>query len=156
MKTSKFLAIILFATLLNSCESPQQPQPPKNNGPTLESQLCGVWHSEYLIPTRAVSLEYSYPQEYKGTTVIFSYSDNEIFYRQYNCYTGEQQHDCLVTFIDTIHHQDMNIYSGTFMLCDSIEQSFLIKQDTLQLYHISTNGDDIIGGPFLGFIKDFD
>lgn len=101
-------------------------------------------------------MEYAYPKEYNGITVIFSYSDNEIFYRQYNCYTGEQQHDCLVTFIDTIYHQDMNIYSGTFMLCDSIEQSFLIKQDTLQLYHISTNGDDIIGGPFLGFIKDFD
>ena len=155
MKTSKFLAIILFATLLNSCESPQQPQPPKNNGPTLESRLCGVWHSEYLIPT-GVALEHSYPKESKGTTIIFSRINNEIFYHQYNCYTGEQQHDCLVTFIDTIHHQDMNIYSGTFMLCDSIEQSFYIKEDTLQLYHISTNGGEIIGGPFLGFIKDFD
>ena len=155
MKTSKFLAIMLFALLLNSCESPQQPQPPKNNGPTLKSRLCGVWHSEYLIPT-GVSLEYAYPKEYNGITVIFSSIDNEIFYRQYNCYTGEQQHDCLVTFIDTIYRQDMDIYSGTFMLCDSIEQSFYIKEDTLQLYHISTNGGEIIGGPFLGFIKDFD
>ena len=96
------------------------------------------------------------PKEYNGTTVIFSYSDNEIFYRQYNCYTGEQQHNCLVTFIDTIYRQDMNTYSGTFMLCDSIEQSFYIKEDTLQLYHISTNGKEIIPTPFLGYIKDFD
>ena len=50
----------------------------------------------------------------------------------------------------------MNTYSGTFMLCDSIEQSFYIKEDTLQLYHISTNGKEIIPTPFLGYIKDFD
>ena len=80
MKTSKFLAIILFATLLNSCESPQQPQPPKNNGPTLESRLFGTWNSISETPL-GVAPEYEKPYNCFNYKVVIN--DNMIYTEYY-------------------------------------------------------------------------
>ena len=158
MKTIKILAVIFSAImLLFACEKAQEPEqvPFKNNGPTLESRLCGVWNLSYYIPTSCAP-EYSCPRERKGTTVVIGYIGDEIVYRQYNNYTGKTQRDCSMTFVDTIYHKDANVYSGDFILCDSIEVGFLLRQDTLRLYHTSTNGNEILGGSINGFIKELD
>ena len=79
MKTLKFLTIILFATLLNSCESQQQPQPPKNNGITLESRLLGTWNSISATPL-GVAPEYEKPYNCFDYKVII---DDNLIYTEY-------------------------------------------------------------------------
>ena len=154
MKKTKFLSIIFFVILLSSaCESLQQPHHPKNNGPTLESRLCGVWKSIYKIPT-GVSLEHSQPKEYTLLKVIIDSIDNDIVYSQYYCNkTEELQRQCVINFSDTTYHKTENLSTGFINLCDSINMSFTIIHDTLHLYHTSTNDNELIGGSIYVYKK---
>jgi hypothetical protein len=154
MKTLNFYVVIFFAImLLASCEEPSQPAPPKNNGPSLESRLCGVWNIAYSIPT-SCSPEDSYPREKKGINLVINTTDNEFFYKKYNSYTNEIQQDSKMIFEDTTYHENYNVYNGTFSLCNGMKIWFLLKQDTLELHLTSINGEDIIGSAREGFIKE--
>jgi hypothetical protein len=153
MKTFNFLTIIFpIIILFAACETPHQPNPPKNNGPTLESRLCGVWNIAYYIPT-SCSLEDYYPREREGISLVINTTDNEFFYKQYNSYTNELQQDSKMIFEDTTYHENYNVYNGTFSLCNGMKIWFLLKQDTLELHLTSINGEDIIGSAREGFIK---
>ena len=78
MKTLKFLAIILFAFLLNSCETKQIEL--KNNGITLESRLFGTWNSISATPL-GVAPEYEKPYNCFDYKVVIN--DNMIYTEYY-------------------------------------------------------------------------
>ena len=154
MKTLNFYVVIFSAImLLASCEESSQPAPPKNNGPSLESRLCGVWNIAYYIPT-SLPPEDCYPREKKGINLVINTTDNEFFYKKYNSYTNELLQDSKMIFEDTTYHENYNVYNGTFSLCNGMEIWFLLKQDTLELDLTSINGEDIIGSAREGFIKE--
>ena len=150
-KTILFLALIV--AIFTACETPHQPEPPKNNGLTLESRLCGTWQSIYKIPT-GVSLDYAQPKEYTFLKIIIDSIDGNIIYSQYYCNkTEELQRQCFMIFSDTTYNKKENISTGFINLCDSINMSFTMIHDTLRLYHTSTNDNELIGGSIYVYKK---
>lgn len=153
MKTIKFFTIILLSFLLFSCETIENnKKESKNNGPTLESRICGTWNSAYYIPVDHINADLI--KEKKGEKIIIDTIGNNIIYQQYNSETGELSCDYKGAFLKTTYKENLNIYTGIMCLCDSIKMSFVIKQDTLETLLESINDEDIIGQPIYGFIKE--
>ena len=123
MKTSKVWAIILFAALLNSCESPQQPQPPKNNGPTLESRLFGTWNSISETPL-GVAPEYEKPYNCFDYKVVIN--DNMIYTEYYKNQLSTQMK---FELHNTSFDPQSVCCSGKIILEDSLVIHFSINQN---------------------------
>ena len=153
MKTFKFYLFVLFSIFLMSCETQTQPKEElKNNGPTLESRICGTWNSAYYIPLNY--LDENSRKENKGEKIVIDTIGNNIIYQKYNNETGELLCDCKGAFLQTTYKENLNIYTGIISLCDSIKMSFVIKQDTLETLLESISNEDITGQPIYGFIKE--
>ena len=148
MKTSKFLAIILFATLLNSCESPQQPQPPKNNGPTLESRLFGTWNSISETPL-GVAPEYEKPYNCFNYKVVIN--DNMIYTEYYKNQLSTQMK---FELHNTSFDPQSVCCSGKIILEDSLVIHFSINQDNLFLTPTHKGNNLLIGNSSIHYKKE--
>lgn len=148
MKTSKFLAIILFATLLNSCESPQQPQPPKNNGPTLESRLFGTWNSISETPL-GVAPEYEKPYNCFDYKVVIN--DNMIYTEYYKNQLSTQMK---FELHNTSFDPQSVCCSGKIILEDSLVIHFSINQDNLFLTPTHKGNNLLIGNSSIHYKKE--
>ena len=149
MKTTKFLSIIFFVILLlSACESPQQPQSPKNNGPTLESRLFGTWNSISVTP-------HGVAPEYEKTYDCFDYKViiNNMIYTEY--YKNKLSTKQVFYFNDTIYNKQNNTYSGNIIFEDSLTIRFTIIQDNLFLTPTSKEDDLVIGSSSIHYKKEF-
>ena len=147
MKTLKFLAIIVFATLLNSCESPQQPQPPKNNGITLESRLFGTWNSISTTPL-GVAPEYEKPYNCFDYKVII---DDNLTYTEY--YKDELSTKMKFELHNTSFDAKSAYCSGKIILENNLVIHFSINQDNLFLTPTNKGDDLITGGTSIHYKK---
>ena len=148
MKTLKFLAIILFATLLNSCESPQQPQPPKNNGPTLESRLFGTWNSISETPL-GVAPEYEKPYNCFDYKVVIN--DNMIYTEYYKNQLSTQMK---FELHNTSFDPQSVCCSGKIILEDSLVIHFSINQDNLFLTPTHKGNNLLVGNSSIHYKKE--
>ena len=130
MKTIKLITILLVTTTLISCEQPT-PTELKNNGPTLESRLYGIWNSVSKTPL-GVAPEYSYPHECFDYKLII---DSNMVY--------------------TIYDKADNKYYGEIILEDSLKIHFSIISDNLYLTPIGKGEDLLCGGCSYHYIKEF-
>ena len=148
MKTLKFLAIILFAFLLNSCESPQQPQPPKNNGPTLKSRLFGTWNSISATPL-GVAPEYEKPYNCFDYKVVIN--DNMIYTEYYKNQLSTQMK---FELHNTSFDPQSVCCSGKIILEDSLVIHFSINQDNLFLTPTHKGNNLLIGNSSIHYKKE--
>ena len=145
MKTIKFIITLLASTMLFSCEQPTTPTELKNNGPTLESRLYGMWNSAYHIP---LTLPIKHVERLGYKTII---TENELI--QYAADSIKQRGTYQLQ--DTTYHKDSNIYTGTIIWLEH-EISFSIRQDTLEYRHYKFKGEEITGGSTYGYKKELD
>jgi hypothetical protein len=150
MKTLNFYAVIFSAImLLASCEEPSQPAPPKNNGPFLESRLCGTWNSISATP-HGVAPEYEKPYDCFEYKVII---DDKMTYAEY--YENKLSTRQMFCLNDTIYDEQNNTYSGNIILEDSLRIRFFLIQDNLYLTPTSKGDDLIIGNSSVHYKKEF-
>jgi hypothetical protein len=147
MKTIKFIITLLASTMLFSCEQPTTPTELKNNGPTLESRLCGIWNSVSKTPL-GVAPEYSYPHECFDYKLII---DTNLIYTEY--YKEKVSIQKKFNFNDTIYDKQNNKYQGKIILEDSLKIHFTIIQDNLYLTPISKGDDLVVGGSSIHYKK---
>lgn len=145
MKTIKLIITLLASTMLFSCEQPTTPTELKNNGPTLESRLYGMWNSAYHIP---LTLPIKHVERLGYKTII---TENELI--QYAADSIKQRGTYQLQ--DTTYHKDSNIYTGTIIWLEH-EISFSIRQDTLEYRHYKFKGEEITGGSTYGYKKELD
>lgn len=145
MKTIKLIITLLASTMLFSCEQPTTPTELKNNGPTLESRLYGMWNSAYHIP---LTLPIKHVERLGYKTII---TENELIQ-----YAADSIKQCgTYQLQDTTYHKDSNIYTGTIIWLEH-EISFSIRQDTLEYRHYKFKGEEITGGSTYGYKKELD
>ena len=149
MKTIKFIITLLASTMLFSCEQPTTPTELKNNGPTLESRLCGIWNSVSKTPL-GVEPEYSYPHECFDYKLII---DSNMVYTIYN--KGKLSTQMKFFLNDTIYDKANNKYYGEIILEDSLKIHFSIISDNLYLTPIGKGEDLLCGGCSYHYIKEF-
>lgn len=150
MKTIKLITILLVTTTLISCEQPT-PTELKNNGPTLESRLCGTWNSVSKTPL-GVAPEYSYPHECFDYKLII---DSNMVYTIYN--KGKLSTQMKFFLNDTIYDKANNKYYGEIILEDSLKIYFSIISDNLYLTPTIGKGENLlIGGCSYHYIKELD
>ena len=145
MKAIKLITILLVTTTLFSCE--QVTTELKNNGPTLESRLCGIWNSVSKTPL-GVAPEYSYPHECFDYKLII---DTNLIYTEY--YKEKVSIQKKFNFNDTIYDKQNNKYQGKIILEDSLKIHFTIIQDNLYLSPISKGDDLVVGGSTIHYKK---
>lgn len=145
MKTIKLIITLLASSMLFSCEQPTTPTELKNNGPTLESRLYGMWNSAYHIP---LTLPIKHVERLGYKTII---TENELI--QYAADSIKQRGTYQIQ--DTTYHKDSNIYTGTIIWLEH-EISFSIRQDTLEYRHYKFKGEEITGGSTYGYKKELD
>ena len=150
MKTIKFIITLLASTMLFSCEQPTTPTELKNNGPTLESRLCGIWNSVSKTPL-GVAPEYSYPHECFDYKLII---DSNMVYTIYD--KGKLSTQMKFFLNDTIYDKANNKYYGEIILEDSLKIHFSIISDNLYLTPIGKGEDLLIGGCSYHYIKELD
>ena len=150
MKTIKFIITLLASTMLFSCEQPTTPTELKNNGPTLESRLCGIWNSVSKTPL-GVAPEYSYPHECFDYKLII---DSNMVYTIYN--KGKLSTQMKFFLNDTIYDKADNKYYGEIILEDSLKIHFSIISDNLYLTPIEKGEDLLCGGCSYHYIKELD
>lgn len=150
MKTIKFIITLLASTMLFSCEQPTTPTELKNNGPTLESRLCGIWNSVSKTPL-GVAPEYSYPHECFDYKLII---DSNMVYTIYN--KGKLSTQMKFFLNDTIYDKADNKYYGEIILEDSLKIHFSIISDNLYLTPIGKGEDLLCGGCSYHYIKELD
>ena len=147
MKTIKFFTIILLSFLLFSCETIENKQEIKNNGPTLESRLIGFWNSVSTTPL-GVSPEYSYPHDcFEYKLIIDANMTYTEFYKEKLLVQNK------FSFNDTIYDKQKNKYQGEIILEDSLKIRFSIIQDNLYLTPISKGDDFVVGGHSIHYKK---
>ena len=148
MKTIKLIITLLASTMLFSCEQPTTPTELKNNGPTLESRLCGTWNSVSKTPL-GVEPEYSYPHECFDYKLII---DSNMVYTIYN--KGKLSTQMKFFLNDTIYDKADNKYYGEIILEDSLKIHFSIISDNLYLTPIGKGEDLLCGGCSYHYIKE--
>ena len=148
MKTIKFIITLLASTMLFSCEQPTTPTELKNNAPTLESRLCGIWNSVSKTPL-GVAPEYSYPHECFDYKLII---DSNMVYTIYN--KGKLSTQMKFFLNDTIYDKADNKYYGEIILEDSLKIHFSIISDNLYLTPIGKGEDLLCGGCSYHYIKE--
>ena len=148
MKTIKFFTIILLPFLLFSCETIENKQEIKNNGPTLESRLCGYWNSISETPL-GVALEHSYPHECFDYKLII---DTNMTYTEF--YKEKLSIQKSFSFNDTIYNKQENKYQGEIILEDSSKNTFTVIQDNLYLTPTTKGNSLIVGGSSIHYKKD--
>lgn len=148
MKTIKLIITLLASTMLFSCEQPTTPTELKNNGPTLESRLCGIWNSVSKTPL-GVAPEYSYPHECFDYKLII---DSNMVYTIYN--KGKLSTQMKFFLNDTIYDKADNKYYGEIILEDSLKIHFSIISDNLYLTPIGKGEDLLCGGCSYHYIKE--
>ena len=145
MKTLKFLAIILFAFLLNSCETKQIEL--KNNGITLESRLFGTWNSISATPL-GVAPEYEKPYNCFDYKVII---DDNLTYTEY--YKDELSTKMKFELHNTSFDAKSAYCSGKIILENNLVIHFSINQDNLFLTPTNKGDDLITGGTSIQYKK---
>jgi hypothetical protein len=148
MKTIKFIITLLASTMLFSCEQPTTPTELKNNGPTLESRLCGIWNSVSKTPL-GVAPEYSYPHECFDYKLII---DSNMVYTIYD--KGKLSTQMKFFLNDTIYDKADNKYYGEIILEDSLEIYFSIISDNLYLTPVGKGENLLCGGCSYHYIKE--
>lgn len=148
MKTIKLIITLLASTMLFSCEQPTTPTELKNNGPTLESRLYGIWNSVSKTPL-GVAPEYSYPHECFDYKLII---DSNMVYTIYN--KGKLSTQMKFFLNDTIYDKADNKYYGEIILEDSLKIHFSIISDNLYLTPIGKGEDLLCGGCSYHYIKE--
>lgn len=148
MKTIKLIITLLASSMLFSCEQPTTPTELKNNGPTLESRLCGIWNSVSKTPL-GVAPEYSYPHECFDYKLII---DSNMVYTIYN--KGKLSTQMKFFLNDTIYDKADNKYYGEIILEDSLKIHFSIISDNLYLTPIGKGEDLLCGGCSYHYIKE--
>ena len=146
MKTPKFLAIILFATLLNSCETKQIEL--KNNGITLESRLFGTWNSISATPL-GVAPEYEKPYNCFDYKVVIN--DNMIYTEYYKNQLSTQMK---FELHNTSFDPQSVCYSGKIILEDCLVIHFSINQDNLFLTPTHKGDNLLIGNSSIHYKKE--
>lgn len=148
MKTIKFFTIILLPFLLFSCETIENKQEIKNNGPTLESRLCGSWNSISETPL-GVAPEHSYPHECFDYKLII---DTNMTYTEF--YKEKLSIQKSFSFNDTIYNKQENKYQGEIILEDSSKITFTVIQDNLYLTPTTKGNSLIVGGSSIHYKKE--
>ena len=146
MKTLKFLAIILFATLLNSCETKQIEL--KNNGITLESRLFGTWNSISATPL-GVAPEYEKPYNCFDYKIVIN--DNMIYTEYYKNQLSTQMK---FELHNTSFDPQSVCCSGKIILEDSLVIHFSINQDNLFLTPTHKGNNLLIGNSSIHYKKE--
>lgn len=134
--------------MLFSCEQPTIPTELKNNGPTLESRLYGIWNSVSKTPL-GVEPEYSYPHECFDYKLII---DSNMLYTIYD--KGKLSTQMKFFLNDTIYDKADNKYYGEIILEDSLKIHFSIISDNLYLTPIGKGEDLLCGGCSYHYIKE--
>lgn len=134
--------------MLFSCEQPTTPTELKNNGPTLESRLYGIWNSVSKTPL-GVEPEYSYPHECFDYKLII---DSNMVYTIYD--KGKLSTQMKFFLNDTIYDKADNKYYGEIILEDSLKIHFSIISDNLYLTPIGKGEDLLCGGCSYHYIKE--
>lgn len=148
MKTIKLIITLLASSMLFSCEQPTIPTELKNNGPTLESRLYGIWNSVSKTPL-GVEPEYSYPHECFDYKLII---DSNMLYTIYD--KGKLSTQMKFFLNDTIYDKADNKYYGEIILEDSLKIHFSIISDNLYLTPIGKGEDLLCGGCSYHYIKE--